>query len=128
MMIRLAKHSTDPAHNDQFGIAETRIDGVAVLSVTDPIDMLSAPHLCDAITAALATAPVGLIVDLTDVDFLASVGMSVLIAAQEWASAISTQFGVVADGAATSRPMKLLGIDAVLTLYPILDAALREIR
>lgn len=125
MVIRMVKHST--GHN-QLDIAETRIDGIAVLSVRDPVDMLSAPHLSGAISAALTKAPVGLIVDLTDVDFLASVGMSVLIKAQEWASATSTQFGVVADGAATSRPMKLLGIDAVLTLYPTLEEALREIR
>lgn len=103
------------------------MDGVAVLSLADPVDMLSAPHLSEAISAALTKAPVGLIVDLTDVDFLASIGMNVLVAAQEWASAISTRFGVVADGAATSRPMRLLGIDAVLAIYPTLEEALREI-
>ena len=63
-------------------------------------------------------APAGLIVDLTEVNFLASVGMSVLVAAQEAADALSVRFGIVADGAATSRPIRLLGIDAILALYP----------
>ena len=33
---------------------------------------------------------------------------------------------IVAEGAATSRPIRLLGIDAMLALYPTLDDALRE--
>ena len=60
--------------------------------------------------------------------FLASVGMSVLVAAQEAADAMAVRFAVVAEGVATSRPIRLLGIDAVLALYPTLDDALRAVR
>ncbi len=127
MATQMTKDSPVPAHHSHFGIAETWLDRVAVLSVRGPLDMLSAPRLSDAITDVFIKVPVGVIVDLTEVDFLASVGMSVLIAAQDWASAVSAQFGVVADGAATSRPMKLLGIDGVLALHPTLDEALRLI-
>lgn len=35
-----------------------------------------------------------------------------------------TKFAVVADGSATSRPIKLMGIDSVLSLYPSLNDAL----
>jgi anti-sigma B factor antagonist len=38
------------------------------------------------------------------------------------------RFGIVADGAATSRPIRLLGIDRILTLYPTLEDALRDFR
>jgi anti-sigma B factor antagonist len=44
------------------------------------------------------------------------------------ADAMSVRFGIVADGAATSRPIRLLGINRILTLYPTLDDALREFR
>ena len=53
--------------------------------------------------------------------------MSVLVAAQETADAMSLRFGIVAEGAATSRPIKLLGIDAVLTIYPTLGDALHDV-
>jgi anti-sigma B factor antagonist len=56
------------------------------------------------------------------------VGMSVLVAAQEAADAMSVPFGIVAEGAATSRPIRLLGIDAILVLYPTLGDALRNFR
>ena len=55
-------------------------------------------------------------------------GMSVLVAAQEAADAMSVRFGIVADGAATSRPIRLLGIDAILVIYPTLSDALRDLR
>ena len=98
-----------------------------VLSVRGAVDMLSAPQFTEAICAALGNAPAGLIVDLTGVEFLASVGMSVLVAAQEAADAMSVRFGIVAEGAATSRPIRLLGIDALLTIYPTLDDALHDL-
>src|ERR1700754_3855594 len=73
---------------------------VAVLSVSEAVDILSAPRLSEAICAALSQAPTGLIVDLTDVDFLASVGMSVLVSAQHVADAISVRFGIDDEGGA----------------------------
>ncbi len=128
MMIRMAEDTPGPTHHTRFDIAASWIDRIAVLSVRGPLDMLSAPRLSDAINDVFVKVPAGVIVDLTEVDFLASVGMSVLIAARDWAAAVSASFGVVADGAATSRPMRLLGIDAVLALHPTLDDALRTVR
>lgn len=128
MIKRTEENPTVSGHHDHFSAAERWVDGTAVLSVRDAVDMLSARQLSEAIGAALTKAPVALIVDLTDVDFLASVGMSALVDAQHQASAMSVRFGVVADGAATSRPIKLLGLDSVLALYPTLDQALRDMR
>ena len=111
-----------------FEVQQSGSDRLVVLSVRGAVDMLSAPELIEAIGDAFRRAPAGLIVDLTDVNFLASVGMSILIAAQEAADALSLRFGVVAHGAATSRPITLLGIDTILTLYPTLDDGLRDLR
>jgi anti-anti-sigma factor len=124
-------HFAEPANSDHhhgFEVQESWSDRIVVLSVLDSVDMLSAPQLAEAICDALETAPAGLIVDLTEVDFLASVGMSVLMAAQAAADAMSIRFGIVAQGAATSRPIRLLGIDAIVTLYPTLGSAVRELQ
>jgi hypothetical protein len=57
------------------------------------------------------------------VEFLASAGLSVLVNGQ--AEVVPpTKFAVVADGPATSRPIKLMGIDSVLSLHRTLDNAL----
>ena len=115
------------AHQHGLEVQESWSDRLVVVSVRGAVDMLSAPQLTEAICAALRKAPARLLVDLTMVDFLASVGMSVLVAAQEAADAMSLRFGIVAEGAATSRPIRLLGIDAVLTIYPTLGDALHDL-
>ncbi len=120
-------HSATSGHRHGFEVQDSWTDRIVVLSVRDAVDMLSAPQLSEAICVALREAPVGLIVDLTNVDFLASVGISVLVAAQEAADAMSVRFGVVAEGAATSTPIRALGIDALLTLHPTLGDALRDL-
>jgi anti-sigma B factor antagonist len=63
---------------------------------------------------------------LTRVEFLASAGLNVL-AASHAQIAPHTRFGVVANGPATSRPITLLCLDTVFTLYPTLDDALHDL-
>jgi anti-sigma B factor antagonist len=106
-------------------IHEKWLDTVALLALQGDLDMLTASRLNDAVADVLAKAPSVLIVDLTAVAFLASAGMGALITAHEEAGS-STRFGVVADGASTSRPIKLIGLDKVLSLYPTLEDALGD--
>ncbi len=102
---------------------ERRVDGVSVVAVTGVVDMITAPALEKALAEAAKTSPKAVVVDMSAVEFLASAGMGVLIAAQdEFAPAI--RFVVVADGPATSRPLKLVGVTDVIDLYATLDEAL----
>ena len=96
---------------------------MAVVSVAGVVDMLTSPQLETAIDAALDQRPAGVVVDFTEVEFLASAGMGVLVAAHDKAGADVT-LRVVADGPATSRPLKLVGIADIVSLYPSLDEAL----
>lgn len=115
-------------HRSGFEIEECWHDHLVVLSVNGPVDMLTAPQLSRAICDVLENSATTLIIDLTEVTFLASVGMSVLVATQGAADAMAVRFAVVAEGAATSRPIRLLGIDNILALYPTLDDAVRTLR
>jgi anti-sigma B factor antagonist len=95
----------------------------AVLAVTGTVDMLTASTLEAAIADAIAPHPTAVIVDLTEVDFLASHGMRVLIQAHN-SMAPEMAFLVVADGPITARPMKLIGLTEIITVYPTLGEAL----
>jgi anti-sigma B factor antagonist len=99
---------------------------VTVLSVAGVVDMLTAPQLEDAIKGALEQRPSALVINLSDVDFLASAGMGILVAAHDLASP-EVKFAVVADGPVTSRPLKLVGIADIVNLYPTLDEALSKL-
>ena len=122
-MIEQSGNAVDPT---AFEVGKQQVDQAVVLTVSGEVDMLSAPHLAEAIHTALAAGPAALIVDLSKVDFLASAGMTVLVTAQSEVVA-PTRFGVVANGAATSRPIKLMGLDNILSLYSTLDSALSHI-
>ena len=99
------------------------VDRVAVVAASGDVDMLSAPALEKAIRAALGKEPAALVVDFTAVDFLGSAGMGVLVAVHDQITP-DTGFCVVADGPATSRPLKLVGIADIIAVYSTLDEAL----
>lgn len=122
-MIEQSGNSVDPT---TFDVEKHQVDDAVVLTVSGEVDMLSAPQLAEAIHTALAAGPPALVIDLTKVDFLASAGMTVLVTAQAEV-APPTRFAVVANGPATSRPIKLMGLDNVLALYSTLDSALSRI-
>jgi anti-sigma B factor antagonist len=122
--------STDDATASSGSTCEVTdhwVGEVAIVTVSGVIDALTAPQFEEALRAAVANKPEGLIVDLTAVDFLASAGMGVLVAAHDEADD-GTRFGVVADGPATSRPLKLVGIADIVPLYATLDDALAALR
>ena len=103
-------------------IREAWLDRTAVLSVSGVLDMLTSPQLEASVSTVIGKQPAAVIVDLTDVDFLASAGMGVLVHARDLADG-KLGFAVVASGPATSRPLKLVGLAEVVGLYPTLEEA-----
>ena len=104
-------------------VTERWVDRTAVVAVAGVVDMLTSPELETAIDAALQQKPGAVVIDFTDVEFLASAGMGVLVAAHDKAGS-EVAISVVADGPATSRPLKLVGIADIVKLYPSLVEAL----
>jgi anti-sigma B factor antagonist len=98
-------------------------EGVAVVSIGGEIDSSTAPAFEAVIAEALEEDPPALVIELSEVIFMASVGLRILAATQENVGK-SIQVAVVADGMATSRPMQLTGLDKLVSLYPTLDEAL----
>ncbi len=117
-----------PPHSDKddFHASESSVDGLAVVSVSGSVDMLTAPGLAEAIETALAKEPSGLIVDLTKVEFLGSAGISVLMKTRDTLGE-ATPFCVVADGPATHRPLTLLGINELMHVSRRLDDAVSKL-
>jgi anti-anti-sigma factor len=109
----------------RFALAESWIGRTVVVSVSGDLDMLTAPELDEAIRTAAGQEPAAVIVDLSSVDFLASAGMNLLIAAHR-DIAPAAGFGVVADGPSTGRPLKLIGFHTMIALYRNLDDALDD--
>ncbi|AQA04628.1 hypothetical protein BVC93_21865 [Mycobacterium sp. MS1601] len=101
-------------------------DNTAVVHCRGVLDILTAPVLERHLAHTLADNPAAVIVDLTDIDFLASHGMAILIATHDRVSP-RLPFSVVADGPTTSRPMKLVGLHELMPMHPRLDLALEYV-
>lgn len=107
-------------------IQQSRVGDISVVSVAGTVDMITAPKLEAAIMSAAEAAP-AVVVDFTAVEFLASAGMGVLVSTHgDLAPAV--KLVVVADGPATSRPLKLVGIADVVELHATLDEALAALQ
>ena len=110
--------------------------GIAVLAVGGEMDMVTAPQFEKAIDDVLADDPPTLVIDLTDVTFLASVGLRLLARANERfvlatankRSDESGGFAVVAGAPATIRPIELTDLHEVFDVYLSLDDALAAMR
>ena len=120
----------DPAPSRAAAVGEVeerRVGDISVVAVSGTVDMLTAPKLEAAINAAAQSSPSAVVVDFTAVEFLASAGLGVLVAAHgDLAPAV--KLSVVADGPATSRPLKLVGIADIVDLYATLDEALAALQ
>lgn len=104
---------------DLLRVTSRRPDGVAgaeVLEVAGEIDLLSAEVLENAITAALRGKPAVLVIDLTGVTFLASVGMTTLLKARRDAGD-TTKLRVVTPARSTvGRALELTGLREALSV------------
>jgi anti-anti-sigma factor len=118
--------SAPQSDKDDFSTHESEVEGLAVVAVSGSVDMLTAPGLTEAIDSALAKKPKGLIVDLLKVEFLGSAGISVLMKTRDNLGE-SIPFCVVADGPATHRPLTLLGINELMSVYRRLDDAVAKL-
>jgi anti-anti-sigma factor len=112
---------------DAIATAVVYQNGIAVLKVGGDIDLATVPTLEAAIDEALIPKPIGLVIDLSGVGFLASAGLQALVATHNNVTE-SAHFAVVANSAATSRPIQLTGLDQIFELYPTLDQALTAVQ
>jgi anti-sigma B factor antagonist len=97
--------------------------GIAVLTVRGEVDVASAPAFKSAIGEALGGNPQGLVMDLLEVEFLGSVGVRVLLEAQEKIGD-GKRFAVVTRRPAAGRILQLLRLDEVLSVHETVDEAL----
>jgi anti-sigma B factor antagonist len=112
-----------PSDGPALGVQATSIDGVLVLAVRGDVDTLTAPLLAQAISNATNTWLRALIIDLIEVDFLTSAGMTVLVSAHQRLERLAV---VIAEGSPISRPFEIAGLDSILRVHSTLDDALNE--
>ncbi len=97
-----------------------------VLAVKGELDLGGATAFKSAIAEALADDPPALVMDLLGVQFLGSVGVSILVQAHRKVGN-NAQFSVVAQGPMTGRILQLLDLDELFPVYETVDEALNAL-
>jgi anti-sigma B factor antagonist len=105
--------------------AEREAQGNAVVvRVSGQVDSHTAPDLDEQLAAAFADAAGPVVVDLTAVDFLASVGLSLLVRYHQVGVRQGTPLRVVAPARNPLRALRATMLDQTLELYPSVPEAL----
>jgi len=89
--------------------------------------MRTAPELRDRVTEAAGTAA-GLVINLENVEFLASAGLSILVELARNAPVTGMKWGVVATGRAVLRPLEAVGLLPLVPVYATAEAALAAVQ
>ncbi|WP_410648938.1 STAS domain-containing protein [Amycolatopsis sp. cmx-4-54] len=114
-----------PTANSSDGVVTLDDRGACVvLRVSGALDLALAPQLRQLAERAVRLGPEKLIIDLTEVSFLASAGMAELVRAHRHSS--KSDLRVVAVGRITLRPLQITRLTDELAIFPTLSAALDE--
>ena len=125
-----SEHDDDDAARDHtFQLSEDVVEGIPVLHLAGEIDLAAAPALRDRLVAlaqqlAAGGGAPGVVLDLDQVSFIDSTGLSVLVAAHSRLGESGRQLRVAAAPPRVRRVLELTGLDGLLLLYADVPSAL----
>ena len=99
-----------------FRVDVTTENGAPVLSVRGELDLASSPALEEQVERAVADAPSTVIIDLRELEFMDSTGLSVLIRAHQRAQEAGHRLAIVNGSRQVRRLLSLTGVAERLTV------------
>jgi anti-anti-sigma factor len=114
--------------NPLVRVTSRRLAAAVVVAVAGEVDLASADDVAVVVRAAFEFHAGTVVIDLTDVRFLASAGLSVLIEAERTARESNQLLHVVVgEHLSVARSLATSGLADHLTLFHRLDDALRPL-
>jgi len=103
---------------------DSRPNGVYVMSLAGPADVLNIPYMDAQLKALLERKPARVVFDLQGLTFIASLAIGALIHFRQSASAWNGIVHLCGASDLITNTIKRVRIDALLPVYPTVDAAL----
>lgn len=94
-----------------------------VLPLSGDVDLGSAPALRQQLSELTETTPAFLVIDLTDLEFIDSTGLGVLVGTLRRVRASGGDVRLAAARSGITRVFSVTGLDRVFSLYPTVEAA-----
>jgi anti-sigma B factor antagonist len=99
-----------------FEVEQRDERGATLLTVSGELDLAASPTLEDRLDQIFAATVSQLIIDLRQLEFIDSTGLSVLVKAHQRAEDAGCRFGLVNGGSQVRRLLSLTGIAERLTV------------
>ena len=120
----LAHAMTDESRLNEHPVGGVdRRNGAVVIHLVGELDLYNAPQVRAALLELCAEQPERLVVDLSEVDFVDSTALGVLIEARTTLADRQT-FLLAAPGLETHRALAISGLDQHLAVHETVDSAL----
>lgn len=105
-------------------VTSRRVGDRTVVHVAGEIDVYTAPVLREELAAQQEAGPVDLVVDLTDVPFMDSTGLGVLVGALKRARTMHGDLRLVIDQERVLKVFRITALTQVFEIHATLDEAL----
>jgi anti-sigma B factor antagonist len=100
----------------EFAVTQERRGAMPLLRVHGEVDIYTAPRLKEAVVAALDSGATSVAFDLSDVGFLDSTGLQVLMSAKKRTAERGGDVYLLGVGGQIQRVFNLLSLDRIFTI------------
>jgi anti-sigma B factor antagonist len=104
-------------------ITVTEYKRVAVVQPKGPVDSVTAPELEAALVRLAQAGKHNLVLDFSQVEFLSSAGLRVLVATLKAARQSGGELCLACPSPRIAKALRLAGVDTLLTVYDSREAA-----
>jgi anti-sigma B factor antagonist len=118
-------HNYTP-HN-HISVMTTHAAAVPIVHIAGEIDLATCDWIAEDVFEALATHPPGVVIDLSDVQFIGSAGLALLIEANQRAEQMRADLRLVASHQPVLRPLQVAGLTDLFRLHPSISAAVTAV-
>jgi anti-sigma B factor antagonist len=93
-----------------------------VVHVAGEVDLANAPELDQQLASVMSETPSQLIVDLTDVTFMDSTGLGVLVRALKRSRELEIRLDLIVTNERVLKVIGITGLDTVLPIHSSMDS------
>ena len=106
-----------------LAVERSRVDGYELLTVQGELDIANAPRMLTVLNEAIADMAAPLVVDLTDVAFMDSTGLALLMNARHRAVRLGHGFAIVCPKGPIARVFEIADMVQSLRVCPDQESA-----
>lgn len=110
-----------------LSVSARSVDGCAVVAVTGDVDISTSPALRTALAEATSSGARAVVVDLTDVAFIDSTALGVLVGAYTALRAVDGRLAIANDHEAVLKVLRITALHDVLGARPTVAEAVAAV-